>query len=82
MELVIKTNPRFGKVKLEKDDCINNVVTEDSAVKVQKDGTLWRGPKEKAVSFMELLISGLCPNNGIVIDLNAGTGTKCHLGIF
>lgn len=72
--LVIRPDPCFGKVNLLKDDCIHNVVTEETALKVKKDGTMWRGPKEKSVSLLELFITSLSPNEGIVVDLTAGTG--------
>ena len=35
---------------------------------------IWRGPKEKAVSLLQLLISGLSPPRGIICDLTVRTG--------
>jgi hypothetical protein len=51
-----------------------NIVTADTALKRNDGDKLWRGPKEKAVSFLQLLINGLTLPGGIISDLIAGTG--------
>ena len=74
-------DPRFGKVKLGIDDVIHNVVTEESALK-KADGSLWRGPKEKCVSLLQLFMTTFSPTGGIVVDLTAGTGTFYELKFY
>lgn len=74
-------DPRFGKVKLGKDDVIHNVVTEESALR-KADGSLWRGPKEKCVSLLQLFMTTFSPTGGIVVDLTAGTGRFIELKIW
>jgi len=73
-ELVISSGPEFADVDLANDDVLFNVVTSESALKRRADNTFWRGPKEKSVSLLQLLFSGLCPRDGIIVDLTAGTG--------
>lgn len=73
-ELVITTDSRFLNVNLRKDDVLLNVVTAETALKRKADAKFWRGPKEKSEALLQLLISGVCPQNGIVADLTAGTG--------
>jgi hypothetical protein len=75
-ELLITTDPRFEMVDLLKDDVLFNVVTPDNALKRKSDGKFWRGPKEKSVALMQLLIGGLCPRAGLVADLTTGTGER------
>ena len=70
---MFSVDPRFGKVKLGSDDVIHNVVTEDSALK-KADGSMWRGPKEKCVSLLQLFMNTFTPTAGIVVDLTAGVG--------
>jgi hypothetical protein len=73
-ELVISSSDEFVDVDLARDDVLFNIVTADTAVKRKNDSTFWRGPKEKALSLLQLLISGLSPPGGIICDLTAGTG--------
>ena len=73
-ELVISSSDEFQDVDLARDDVLFNIVTTDTALKRKDGDTFWRGPKEKAVSLLQLLISGLSPPGGIICDLNAGTG--------
>ena len=73
-ELVISSNDEFEDVDLARDDVLFNIVTADTALKRDAGDTFWRGPKEKAVSLLQLLISGLSPEGGIICDLTAGTG--------
>jgi len=75
-ELVIASDPRFGEVDLASDDVLFNVITTETALKRQVDGTFWRGAKEKAVALLQLLVTGLSPPEGIIIDLTAGTGNR------
>ena len=73
-EFVISSSDEFEDVDLARDDVLFNIVTADTALKRKDDDTFWRGPKEKAVSLLKLLISGLSPPGGIICDLTAGTG--------
>ena len=73
-ELVISSSDEFEDVDLARDDVLFNIVTADTALKRNDGDTFWRGPKEKAVSLLQLLISGLSPPRGIICDLTAGTG--------
>ena len=75
-ELVISSSDEFEDVDLARDDLLFNIVTADTAVKRNDGNTLWRGPKEKALSLLQLLIGGLSPPGGIICDLTAGTGTS------
>jgi len=73
-EFVISSSDGFEDVDLASDDVIFNIVTADTALKRKDGDNFWRGPKEKAVSLLQLLISGLSPPGGIICDLTAGTG--------
>jgi hypothetical protein len=73
-ELVISSSDEFEDVDLAHDDVIFNIVSADTALKRNDGDTFWRGPKEKAVSLLQLLIYGLSPPGGIICDLSAGTG--------
>ena len=73
-EFVITSSDEFEDVDLARDEVLFNIVTSDTALKRNDGDTFWRGPKEKAVSLMQLLISGLSPPGGIICDLTAGTG--------
>jgi hypothetical protein len=73
-ELVITSSDEFEDVDLARDDVLFNIVTVDTTLKRKDGDTFWRGPKEKAVSLLQLLISGLSPPGGIICDLTAGTG--------
>jgi hypothetical protein len=78
-ELVISSSDEFENVDLARDDVLFNIVTADTALKRNDGDTFWRGPKEKAVSLLQLLIYGLCPPGGIVCDLSAGTGMSVQI---
>ena len=73
-EFVISSSDKFDNVDLASDDVIFNIVTADTALKRKDGDKFWRGPKEKAMSLLQLLISGLCLPRGIICDLNVGTG--------
>jgi hypothetical protein len=73
-EFVISSSEKFEYVDLATDDVLFNIVTADTAIKHKDSDKFWRGPKEKAVSLLQLLISGLSPPGGIICDLTAGTG--------
>ena len=73
-EFVITSSDEFDDVDLASDDVLFNIVTADTALKRKDGDKFWRGPKEKAVSLLQLLISGLSPPGGIICDLTAGTG--------
>jgi hypothetical protein len=71
---VITSSDEFDEVDLASDDVLFNIVTADTALKRKDNDKFWRGPKEKVVSLLHLLISGLSPPGGIICDLTAGTG--------
>jgi hypothetical protein len=73
-EFVISSTDEFEDVDLASDDVLFNIVTADTALKRKDGDKFWRGPKEKAVSLLQLLIGGLSPPGGIICDLTAGTG--------
>ena len=73
-EFVISSSDEFEDVDLASDDVLFNIVTADTALKRKDGDNFWRGPKEKAVSLLQLLIGGLSPPGGIICDLTAGTG--------
>ena len=73
-EFVITSSDEFDDVSLASDDVLFNIVTADTALKRKDGDKFWRGPKEKALSLLQLLISGLSPPGGIICDLTAGTG--------
>ena len=73
-EFVISSSDEIEYVDLARDDVLFNIVTADTALKRNDGDKFWRGPKEKAVSLLQLLISGLSPPGGIICDLTAGTG--------
>jgi hypothetical protein len=78
---VITSSDEFDDVDLASDDVLFNIVTADTALKRKDNDKFWRGPKEKAVSLLQLLISGLSPPGGIICDLTAGTGISNLLNI-
>jgi hypothetical protein len=78
---VITSSDEFDDVDLASDDVIFNIVTAETALKRKDDDKFWRGPKEKAVSLLQLLISGLSPPGGIICDLTAGTGISIFSNI-
>ena len=73
-EFVISSSDEFEDVNLARDDVFFNIVTSNTALKRNNGDTFWRGPKEKAMSLLQLLISGLIPPGGIICGLTAGTG--------
>ena len=73
-DFIISTSDEFEDVDLASDDVLFNIVTADTARKRNDSDKFWRGPKEKSVSLLQLLINGLSPPGGIICDLTAGTG--------
>ena len=80
-EFIISSSDEFEDVDLASDDVLFNIVTADTTHKRKDGDKFWRGPKEKAVSLLQLLISGLSPPGGIICDLTAGTGMNILLKI-
>ena len=80
-KFVISSSDEFEDVDLASDDVILNIVTGDTAIKCNDADTFWWGPKEKAMSLLQLVISGLSPPWGIICDLTAGTGMSNLLNI-
>jgi hypothetical protein len=81
-EFVISSSDEFEDVDIARDDVLFNIVTSDTALKRKDSDKFWRGPKEKAVSLLKILISGLSPPGGIICDLTAGTGMNILFNIF
>jgi hypothetical protein len=73
-EFVISSSDEFEDVDLASDDVLFNIVTADTALKCKDCDNFWRGLKEKTVTLLQLLISGLSPPGGIICDLTVGTG--------
>ena len=80
-EFVIYTSDKCEDVDLASDDVLLNIVTAETALKRNDGDKFWRGPKEKAVSLLQLLINGLSPPGGIICDLTAGTGMNNLINI-
>ena len=80
-KFVISSSDKFEDVDLASDDVILNIVTGDTAIKCNDADTFWWGPKEKAMSLLQLVISGLSPPWGIICDLTARTGMSNLLNI-
>jgi hypothetical protein len=74
VDFVISSSDEFEDVDLASDDVLFNIVTAETALKRNDGDKFWRGPKEKAVSVLQLLICGLSPPGGIICDLTARTG--------
>jgi hypothetical protein len=81
-ELVISSNPSIPMVDLSTDDVIFNPITSETQLRKLGDGKPWRGPKEKLEQLMQLFITGLNPQNGIVADLTASTGNQYSYSIY
>ena len=73
-ELDYASIPEFGNVDLVKDDVVFNVITSETTLKRKGDGTPWRGPKQKSDSLLQLFVTALCPSDGVIVDLTAGSG--------
>ena len=73
---MISSSDEFEDVDLASDNVLFNIVTVDTALKRNDGDTFWRGPKDKAVSQLQLLINGFSPPGGIICDLTVGTGSS------
>ena len=73
-EFVYGAINEFQNVDLVKDDVVFNVITSETAIKKKDDGNLWRGPKEKSDSLLQLFVTALCPEDGVIVDLTTGSG--------
>ena len=80
-KFVISSSDEFEDVDLASDDVFFNSVTGDTALKCNDANTFLRGPKEKTMSLLQLLISGLSPPWGIICDLTTGIGMNNLLNI-
>ena len=80
-KFVISSSDEFEDVDLATDDVLFNIVIDDTALKCNDADIFLRGPKEKIISLLQLLISGLSPSWGIICDLTAGTGMSNLLNI-
>ena len=75
-EFVITSSDKFEDVDLASDPVLFSIVTVDTALKRNDSDNFLRGPKEKAFSLLQLLMSGLSTPRGIICDLSVGTGMK------
>ena len=80
-EFIISSSDEFEDVDLASDDVLLNIIIADTALKRNDGDKFWRGPKEKAVFLLQLLISGFSPPRGIICDLTAGTGMSNLINI-
>jgi hypothetical protein len=81
-ELVISSDPSIPMVDLSADDVIFNPITSETQLRKLGDGKPWRGPKEKSEQLMQLFITSLSPQNGIMADLTASTGNQYSYSIY
>jgi hypothetical protein len=81
-DFVISSDPSIPMVDLSADDVIFNPITSETQLCKLGDGKLWRGPKEKSEQLMQLFITGLSPQNGIVADLTTSTGNQYSYSIY
>jgi len=57
-----------------RDDVLRNYWFEKD---VTMNGDVpWRGPREKAPSFMQMLVEALCQPGDVVVDCTASTGNS------
>ncbi len=64
-------------VNVGRDDILQNFCNKED---VTMNGTKpWRGPREKARQFMQMLIEACSEPGDIVVDCTASTGSSCFL---
>jgi hypothetical protein len=75
-EFSITSDPSIPMIDLAKDDVLFNSVTVKNQLCKSSNDMPWRGPKEKSEQLMKIFIHGLSPEEGIVADMTASTGTR------
>ena len=64
-------------VNVANDDILQNFCNKDD---VSMNGVIpWRGPREKARQFMQMLIEACSQPGDVVVDCTAGTGNAYSL---
>lgn len=59
-------------VDVARDDCLQNIVLRENQL---INGSIpWRGPREKSISFMQMLIQSASDPGDVVLDCTAATG--------
>ena len=66
-KLVISSSDEFEDVDLSRDDVFFYIVTIDTALKHNDGEKFWRGPKEKTLSLLQILISPLALQGEIMV---------------
>ena len=59
-------------VDVSKDDILQNFLGRDDVA--MNGGVPWRGPREKANAFMQMLVEALSSPGDVVMDCTASTG--------
>ena len=59
-------------INVGKDDILQNFCGRDDVA--VNGGTLWRGPREKARAFMQMVVEALSAPGDVIMDCTAGTG--------
>ena len=60
-------------INVGKDDILQNFYGRDDVA--MNGGTPWRGPREKARAFMQMVVEALSAPGDVIMDCTAGTGT-------
>ena len=59
-------------INVGKDDILQNFCGRDDVT--MNRGTPWRGPREKARAFMQMLVEALSAPGDVIMDCTAATG--------
>ena len=71
-------------INVGKDDILQNFCGRDNVA--MNGGTSWRGSREKARAFMQMVVEALSALGDVIMDCTAGTGMLwsyliCSIGI-
>ena len=71
-------------INVGKDDILENFCGRDDVA--MNVGTPWRGPREKARAFMQMVVEALFAPGDVIMDCTAGIGMLwsyliCSIGI-
>ena len=58
-------------INVEKDDILQNFYGRDDVA--MNGGTPWRGPREKAKAFMQMVVEAPSAPRDVIMDCTAGT---------
>ena len=59
-------------INVGKDDILQNFCGRDDVA--MNRGTPWKGPREKARAFMQMVVEALSTPGDVIMDCTAGTG--------